>query len=737
MEYLQRELRILSMILFGSAQLNGNRAFQQEKLPVLAVMKQEEGDADEPVLTKKSRTRGIINALFVYLAIITAVLLLRYGRVPESVTKRDLRVPKSFGTKYSQRLGSHFHFADTGIRLGAEVQGALSFKLPQVTSQGHPASEIFTVSDPEVVRPSYGFSLYSTQLMNHTFGNSYGHPFVTKFSPPANLKFNKVVVTLETSVSFVQYDRLAHLYVAGNEVWRTSTIEPGGRPNPSFSIFQKDISDFANLFNQESEIIFQLDNVIDKNIQGAFQTILNIDFYYDPHQVTEFTGDYKIFSTNKPADLIYPLIELSPPVTTIEDVLTIQLPKVFDNSTRLILRIFSSGNGDEEFWYTGVLDENTQMFGQSWGGHGPVRILNVFFNGQKISTFAPEPILFTGGVSPALWRPVVCTDAFDLPAYDVDITGLLPYLWESSSQTSRELQIQISNGIGEIGRAQSTSVGNGWITTASLLAYENNEVTYVNGTIDTSDHNQHGTVFATSPSSRYVQIISTSFYALVQSTLSFSLKNGKTVKIFTNLFSKSGTYNIQGIYNDGNLQNMTHYGRTFTSFSISDEVKNQVYELNSTFLYPLVLDTSASPNPDNSTNYIVELNHVKEKTLEVNSEKVYELITGQSGHSNLVFSTSRNYGYASGNTNYTLNVNEDFDSFKFDRLVVTVNNTVVSDDSSRGAFSPFSIRNGQSLLNRDNFLGQIFSTVNETLSSTDNLAQIAKSYFQEFTAWNW
>jgi len=38
------------------------------------------------------------------------------------------------------------------------------------------------------------------------------------------------------------------------------------------------------------------------------------------------------------------------------------------------------------------------------------------------------PLLFTGGVDPGLWRPIVGIEAFDLPSFDVVVTPWFPLL---------------------------------------------------------------------------------------------------------------------------------------------------------------------------------------------------------------------------------------------------------------------------------------------------------------------
>jgi hypothetical protein len=61
--------------------------------------------------------------------------------------------------------------------------------------------------------------------MVHSFGNSYGDPFIGFYVPPA-CSFNRVTLNLTVEAAGRQFDRLAVAYLGDVEVWRTSTAEP-------------------------------------------------------------------------------------------------------------------------------------------------------------------------------------------------------------------------------------------------------------------------------------------------------------------------------------------------------------------------------------------------------------------------------------------------------------------------------------------------------------------------------
>lgn len=53
----------------------------------------------------------------------------------------------------------------------------------------------------------------------------------------------------------------------------------------------------------------------------------------------------------------------------------------------------------------------------------------------------PFPVIFTGGVVPGLWRPIVGIDAFDLKEDEIDITPWLPLLCDGKAH---DFEIQVS-----------------------------------------------------------------------------------------------------------------------------------------------------------------------------------------------------------------------------------------------------------------------------------------------------
>lgn len=438
--------------------------------------------------------------------------------------------------------------------------------------------EIIAVSYPYIPKASYGKPVHSEVLIDHVF-DSWGNPSLKTFVPPENVTFNKVVLTLNISVSGVQYDRLAHLYVGGAEIWRTSTIEPrGGRV---FSSFKKDVSQYVSLFQPGAPILMQLDNLILDGLDGKFHVKLQADFFSSAsfHSIEEPTKEnekYQYFDIRKDADHVYPLNKKSckkqGPIAYIpSEKFSVTLPQVPQNTTRLKLAIFASGNGDEEFWYSNLLDRYQHKFEDDgiWTfGHGPLRFVSVWVDGKKIAVQLPQPFLFTGAYSPSLWAPVVATDTFDLSSIDIDVSPLLPLLWKLGDHV---IEIKVDNGVDDF-EGESSGIGNDWIISANLLAYENSNVKSATGEILSLEASQKGD--STGVSLPYVktleQVVSGKYVVDFVSLITLELHDGQSLNTTVIVSTKANSNNVQSYTNSGYNGNIVHVGDSDKYFQLID-----------------------------------------------------------------------------------------------------------------------------------------------------------------------
>jgi hypothetical protein len=164
----------------------------------------------------------------------------------------------------------------------------------------------------------------------------------------------------------------------------------------------------------------------------------------------------------------------------------------------VVLEVFASGNGDEEFWYSNTPEEYVDTFA-AWNvsllGQGTFREIVVYIDDVVVGVVSPFEVVFTGGVCPGFWRPIVGHRTFDLPAYPIDLTPFLGHLRNETHQlsfriqgqpntlenwyVSAHLQIWLGNGSISSDTSSNSQLGlfsipsNANITTAGLVANDN------------------------------------------------------------------------------------------------------------------------------------------------------------------------------------------------------------------------------------------------------------------------
>ena len=103
-----------------------------------------------------------------------------------------------------------------------------------------------------------------------------------------------------------------------------------------------------------------------------------------------------------------------------------------------MISLSACGQATEEFWYTNTFNSDVDTFESTAGtlyGSSPFREVQLLIDGQLAGVSWPFPIIFTGGIVPGFWRPIVGIDAFDLRQHEIDITPWLPLLCDGASHT--------------------------------------------------------------------------------------------------------------------------------------------------------------------------------------------------------------------------------------------------------------------------------------------------------------
>ena len=293
---------------------------------------------------------------------------------------------------------------------------------------------------------------------------------------PPGCKYNRVTLNFTVTSAGRQFDRLALMFLDDIEIFRTSTAEP--TQNGIVWSYIKDMSSYLTVFRQPRKIIFDLGNLVDDTYTGAWHTTLT---------ATYFTAEDLL----EPADIIVPVSAHRSPVNrpshfTVPESRAVDALTIPRNARKVVFSISACGQAAEEFWWSNVLSSDTQVFGENntLYGHSPFRELQLIIDGQLAGVAWPFPVIFTGGVVPGFWRPIVGIDAFDMLEDEIDITPFLPTLVDDKEHTFeiRVLGIEDDgNGHGEI----TQSIESNWIVTGKLFIWLDSDTSMITGSSPT------------------------------------------------------------------------------------------------------------------------------------------------------------------------------------------------------------------------------------------------------------
>ncbi|OQD84133.1 hypothetical protein PENANT_c014G06065 [Penicillium antarcticum] len=322
--------------------------------------------------------------------------------------------------------------------------------------------ESFQVYQPVLFDPSGDNSCdVELLLMDHIFGASYGSPFVGDYKPPRCV-FDTVRIKLKVTARGRQYDRLALMYLGDNEVFRTSTAEP--TTNGIVWTYIKEMSQYNSLWQAPQKLIFDLGNIINDIYTGSFYVTLTAHFSYRQAART--------------ADIILPISSKrsvsnsasSFSVPTDNTTVMVEIPAA---AMRAVVSISACGQSEEEFWWSNVPNEDTQGFESTVGGlygYTPFREVQLYIDGILAGLVWPFPIIFTGGVAPGYWRPIVGIDTFDLRQPEIDISPFLPMLQDGELH-SFEIRVTGLNVSADGKATFANTVGSYWVVTGNIFLY--------------------------------------------------------------------------------------------------------------------------------------------------------------------------------------------------------------------------------------------------------------------------
>ncbi len=402
---------------------------------------------------------------------------------------------------------------------------------------------------------------------------------------PPSCAFNRVTINFTVTSAGRQFDRLALMFFNDTEIFRTSTAEP--TQHGIAWTYIKDMSNYLSLFQDPQKIIFDLGNLIDSTYTASWDTTLTATF---------FTADDEI----DPADSIIPVSARKSAqdassayvVPASKAINTFKLPQ---NARKAVFSISACGQAAEEFWWSNVLSSDTNVFGNETTlyGHSPFRELQLFIDGYMAGVAWPFPVIFTGGVVPGFWRPIVGIDAFDLRDDEIDITPFIPLLSDDKGHTFEIRVIGVDDdGHGNWNLTQN--IESNWVVTGKVFIWLDSNGNITTGTLPT--------ISAPAPSIKLGSTVNPGTNGTVNS-LDYSIDVARNLDITAILQTSQGlqtvswrqnlTYSNSGtLTNQGNDQNMQQ--KTAGSH-VSASGYSRTYE------YPLWMISSYDAPPNGNT----------------------------------------------------------------------------------------------------------------------------------------
>lgn len=263
---------------------------------------------------------------------------------------------------------------------------------------------------PRVDRPSASACVVTLFDRREFRGDT---PLALAYRPPAGCrgKWSKIVLEADFDVSTgTQFDRTADLTLGGVTLFVGTTMEPGKDYAPRWRV-EQDVTRYADLFRRPAPGVASLANFLDGDHDGRLFWSARLIFYpagpsdghVSPPRVLPVTGGMRRLDAAAPA--------LSQ---------TLRFPR---NMTGVMLDVFAVGQAREEFWFDCKADVPGKQI-LPWQARclGPYRDVEVRIDDVPAGVRSIGPIIFTGGITPALWRRVPALDAMNIPVGRIDLT---------------------------------------------------------------------------------------------------------------------------------------------------------------------------------------------------------------------------------------------------------------------------------------------------------------------------
>lgn len=353
-------------------------------------------------------------------------------------------------------------------------------------------------------------------------------------------------------------------------------------------------------------------------LNGAFNTTLEVTFFQAPGAL----------SSN--ADKIIPisrrvgLNESQPSVFNTADVNATTIVTDFPrNARKAIFTMHSCGQIDEEFWWSNFPSSTALSFnatGNPSGNYSAYREIQLYIDDQLAGIQAPFPIIFTGGLNPSFWSPVVGIDVFDEKETEIDITPFLPVLCDGAPHNFT-LRVVGLDDDGNNFATLSTGVGSYWQLSGKVFVWTEDDASFI--------------TTGSSPVIATIDPVIALSQALTQNatganeTLKYDISVSRSIRISSVIVTPDGPVNstwaqditttINGFISDfGNTSSVQ-----FKTNATSSSARDDAVEFSMSALYPLVVNTTQFVLPNGTVRTDTILSRSKDTSRTVGDEDVF------------------------------------------------------------------------------------------------------------------
>ncbi len=284
------------------------------------------------------------------------------------------------------------------------------------------------------------------------------------YTPPSACPgpWAKVVFTADFTVTEGrQFDRTAAFYLGHANIYYGTTAEPRATLSPSWHV-ERDLTDLSAIFKSPQTGEANIGNFVGVSGGVTFNGIVYANAALEFYPAAGEDGAPRV------PDVVVPVNGTGGDAGTLNTTTdritqTLNLPT---NVERVVLDVIAQSQINDEFWYLCVPNDQTSNL-QSCGNTS-FRETEVFIDGQPAGVAPVYPWIYTGGIDPFLWEPIVGVQTLNFKPYRVDLTPFAGLLSDGNTHT-------VSVGV--------FNANNFFLATANLLAFTDHNKQQVTGGI--------------------------------------------------------------------------------------------------------------------------------------------------------------------------------------------------------------------------------------------------------------